>query len=63
MPVSIKINEGTITRKLNNNILKPTITIPTINGQMTILLPLLLLFLSPVSIGLELTLLNLLHQP
>ncbi len=63
MPVSIKMKEGTITRKLNNNILKPTITIPTINGQMTILLPLLLLFLSPVSIGLELTLLNLLHQP
>ena len=62
MPVSIIINEGTITRKVNNNILNPITTTPAISGQITILLPLLLLSLSFVSTGSELTLLNVLHQ-
>jgi hypothetical protein len=62
MPVSIIINEGTITRKVNNNILNPITTTPAISGQITILLPLLLLSLSIVSTGSELTLLNVLHQ-
>jgi hypothetical protein len=62
MPVSIIINEGTITRKVNNNILNPITTTPAISGQITILLPLLLFSLSFVSTGSELTLLNVLHQ-
>jgi hypothetical protein len=62
MPVSIKMNEGSITRKVNNNILDPIITIPAISGQITILLPMLLLFLSFVSPESGLILLNVLHQ-
>jgi hypothetical protein len=62
MPVSIKMNEGAITRKVNNNILKPIITIPAISGQITILLTMLLLFLSFVSPESGLILLNVLPQ-
>jgi hypothetical protein len=65
MPVSTIINEGTITRKVNNNIPNPIVTTPAISGQTIIPLPLLLLFLSFLSfLSFEslLTSLNVLHQ-
>ena len=62
MPVSAIINEGTITRKVNNNIPNPIVTTPAISGQTIIPLPLLLLFLSFLSFESLLTSLNLLHQ-
>lgn len=62
MPVSAIINEGTITRKVNNNIPNPIVTTPAISGQTIIPLPLLLLFLSFLSFESLLTSLNVLHQ-
>ncbi len=62
MPVSAIINEGTITRRVNNNIPNPIVTTPAISGQTIIPLPLLLLFLSFLSFESLLTSLNVLHQ-
>jgi hypothetical protein len=62
MPVSAIINEGIITRKVNNNIPNPIVTTPAISGQTISPPPLLLLFLSFLSFESLLTSLNVLHQ-